>query len=94
MTTSQIYGVSTQSTAVQREVVARLQLPYRLLSDESCEMVDALRLPTFKWEGTRACKRVTLAVEEGRVVKVWYPVFPPDTGVEDVVAWLRERQGK
>lgn len=88
----QIYGLSTQSTDVQKEVVERLHLPYRLLSDEGCEFVDALKLPTFEWEGKRAAKRVTLAIEEGRVVKWWYPVFPPDRGVEDVVAWLKVRE--
>jgi len=78
---------------VQQEVVERLHLPYRLLSDERCEFVDALKLPTFEWEGKRAAKRVTLAIEEGRVVQWWYPVFPPDKGVEHVVKWLEERKG-
>ena len=31
-------------------------------------------------------------VEGGRIVKVWYPVFPPDRNAETVLAWLRERR--
>ncbi len=29
--------------------------------------------------------------EQGRIVKVFYPVFPPDENAAEVVAWLRER---
>jgi hypothetical protein len=33
-------------------------------------------------------KRLTLIIVDGRVAKVFYPVFPPDKNAEDVVAWL------
>jgi peroxiredoxin len=35
-------------------------------------------------------KRLALVAERGRIVKVFYPVFPPDRNAEEVVAWLTE----
>jgi peroxiredoxin len=28
-------------------------------------------------------------IDDGVIVKVFYPVFPPDKNAEEVVAWLR-----
>ena len=36
-------------------------------------------------------KRLTLVAEAGRIVKVFYPVFPPDRDAAEVLAWLRGR---
>jgi peroxiredoxin len=48
-----------------------------------------LRLPTFTAGGMELYKRLTLIVEDGRIVKIFYPVFPPDRNADDVLAWLR-----
>lgn len=88
---SQVFGISTQSPAYQAEVHARLQLPYDLISDQGHELQQAMNLPTFDWEGGEVLRRVTLAIEGGMVVKVWYPVFPPDKATDRIVQWLRER---
>lgn len=85
-----VYGVSTQDSAYQREAKERNRLNYELLSDEKGEFADALRLPTFEWKGVRLIKRLTMAVREGTVVKVWYPVFPPDRSAAQVLEWLDE----
>lgn len=87
---SQIFGVSTQSPAYQAEVHKRLHLPYDLLSDEDLRLQQALLLPTIDWDGGKVLKRATMAIENGKILKVWYPVFPPDKSTEDVVAWLKE----
>jgi len=34
-------------------------------------------------------KRLTLIAEDGRIKKVFYPVFPPDRNADDVIACLR-----
>jgi peroxiredoxin len=34
-------------------------------------------------------KRMALVIEDGVVVKVFYPVFPPDKNADEVIAWLR-----
>lgn len=33
-------------------------------------------------------KRLTLVIRDGRIERVFYPVFPPDRHAEDVVDWL------
>jgi hypothetical protein len=36
-------------------------------------------------------KRLTLVAEHRRIVKVFYPVFPPDQNAAEVAAWLADR---
>jgi peroxiredoxin len=33
-------------------------------------------------------KRMVLVIEDGMIVKLFYPVFPPDRSADEVVAWL------
>ena len=84
-----VYGLSTQSSAYQRELAERLSLPFALLCDERLELTDALALPTFEVAGERLLKRLTLVIDDGTVEHVWYPVFPPDRHAAAVLAWLR-----
>lgn len=94
MGVSHLFGCSTQSTAYQQELRERLHLPYQLLSDEGLELVEKAKLPTMEWEGRKLHKRLTMAVEDGKVARVWYPVFPPDRNAGDVVEWLKTRTGR
>lgn len=91
---SKVFGISTQDTPYQQEAKERIRLPYELLSDEKLELVRALKLPTFEWEGGKVIKRLTLAVQDGKIAKVWYPVFPPDKSADEVLAWLKGRNGQ
>jgi peroxiredoxin len=84
-----MYGLSTQDTAYQREAVERLHLPFELLSDAGLELAKALNLPTFEVDGITLIKRITMIVRDGRIEKVFYPVFPPDQDAERVLSWLR-----
>ncbi len=83
-----VYGLSTQSTSFQQEVVDRLHLPFALLSDERLELAKALRLPTMAFDGATLIRRLTLVIRDNAVEHVFYPVFPPDTHAEVVVIWL------
>jgi peroxiredoxin len=83
-----VFGLSTQDTAYQVEVVQRLELPFPLLSDASLQLAGALRLPTMEIDGQRLLKRHTLVIDSGYITKVFYPVFPPDRHAEEVLAWL------
>jgi peroxiredoxin len=89
---AQVFGLSTQTTEYQREAAERLHLPFELLSDSSLQFANALRLPTFDVEGMRLIKRITLIARDGKIVKHFYPVFPPDKNAEDVVAWLQSNR--
>lgn len=85
-----VYGLSTQTTADQQEAVARLRLPYDVLSDAALAFTGALRLPTFAVEGRTYIKRLTLVVRDGHIEHVFYPVFPPDQNAVDVIRWLSQ----
>ena len=88
---AQVYGLSTQDTAYQREAVERLHLPFEILSDEQLGLARALRLPTFEVDGMTLIKRITLIARDGRIEKVFYPVFPPDRSASDVLASLKSQ---
>jgi peroxiredoxin len=85
-----LYGLSTQDTAYQREAATRLHLPFALLSDQKLALTKALKLPTFSVAGMTLLKRMALVVDDGRITKVFYPVFPPDKNAAEVIAWLQE----
>jgi peroxiredoxin len=85
-----IFGVSTQDTEYQKEAAERLHLPFDLLSDAKHELAKALSLPMLEVEGKQLIKRLTLVIESGEIVKVFYPVFPPDQNAGDVINWLKQ----
>jgi peroxiredoxin len=85
---AQVFGLSTQDTAYQREVAERLHLPFELLSDAKLELSQALKLPMFEVDGMKLIKRLTLILRDGVIETVFYPVFPPDRSAGDVLDWL------
>jgi peroxiredoxin len=87
-----VVGVSTQARAEQRERIERLGLPFELVSDRALRLRDGLGLPTFVFPGRgELYKRVTLVARDGKIERVFYPVFPPDRNAADVLAYIRER---
>lgn len=84
-----VVGISAQSPAEQAEFAARGHIPFPLLSDEGPRLREALGLPTFEVEARTLYRRLTFVAEGGRIVKVFYPVFPPDRDAGEVLAWLR-----
>jgi peroxiredoxin len=83
-----VYGLSTQDTAYQRELAERLALPFPILSDERLELTRALALPSFEVASETLIKRLTLVVDDAVIRHVFYPVFPPDRHATEVLAWL------
>lgn len=83
-----VVGISAQSPEEQREFAEREHIPFPLLSDRGLALAATLRLPVFEVEAMTLYKRLTLVVEASRIVKVFYPVFPPDCNAADVLAWL------
>lgn len=86
---TEVYGVSVQTTEYQQEMVERLKVPFEVLSDADMALVRALKLPTFTAGGMTLIKRLTIVATGGRIEHVFYPVFPPDTHAEEVIAWLK-----
>lgn len=87
-----LFGISTQDSDYQREARDRLHLPFDLLSDEGGELRGELSLPSFECEGDILLKRMAIIAEDGVILKVFYPVFPPDRNASDVVDWLRRER--
>ncbi|MBL1083647.1 redoxin family protein [Streptomyces actinomycinicus] len=85
-----VFGLSGQETDYQREVVERLRLPFRMLSDPARSLVQELGLPTFETSGLTLYKRLTLIIRDGVIEHVFYPVFPPNEHAGQVLAWLRD----
>ena len=88
---AQLYGLSTQDTAYQQEAATRLHLPFAILSDAKLALTQALKLPTFVTSGMTLLKRMALVIDDGVIVKAFYPVFPPDKNAEEVIAWLQSK---
>lgn len=88
---AQVYGLSSQDTAYQREAAERLHLPFPLLSDAELKLKSTIGLPTFCTSGMTLYKRMAIVLEDAVIVRVFYPVFPPDKNAADVMAWLRAR---
>lgn len=85
---AEVFGLSTQSVAYQRELVERLDVPFEIVSDEGFALARALALPTFTTGGVTYLKRLTLGLKDGRVERVYYPVQAPAAHAREVCAWL------
>lgn len=85
-----VVGISAQSPAEQLEFAKREHIPYALLSDSTLRLANVLGMPTFEVAGMRLYRRLTFIARAGLIQKVFYPVFPPDRNVHEVLAWLKQ----
>ncbi len=91
---TEVYGLSTQTTDYQKEMVDRLSLPFDVLSDSQMELTQALNLPTFVVNGMVLLKRLTMIVEDSVIKSVHYPVFPSDSDPDWVLDSLEKMSTK
>ena len=89
-----IFGLSTQSTEYQKELATRLHLPYPILSDEKLEFAKMLKLPTFKVLNMNLLKRITLILKDNKIIKYFYPIFPPTKNIEDVINFFENSKAQ
>src|SRR5437899_2670041 len=89
-----VFGLSTQSNEYQAEMASRLHLPFPVLSDEKLALTRALDLPTMEVAGLTLIKRLALIIDDARITRVFYPVFPPDRNAGEVLAWLKDNPAK
>lgn len=85
---ARVYGLSSQDSDYQNEVVERLQLPFLMLSDTSHQLAAQLNLPTFEAGGATLYKRITLVLRDNTIEHVFYPIFPPNEHAQQVLDWL------
>jgi peroxiredoxin len=86
---ARVAGLSAQSLDDQLEFAERSRMSFPIISDEWLDLARDPGLPTFDLEGLTLYKRLALIAERGRIVRVFYPVFPPDRNARDVLDWLR-----
>jgi peroxiredoxin len=84
-----VAGLSAQTLDDQQEFAERNRMPFPVVADPEMRLGAALKLPTFEIAGHTLYKRLTLVAKNARVVKVFYPVFPPDENAGHVLRWLR-----
>jgi DNA-binding HxlR family transcriptional regulator/peroxiredoxin len=85
-----VRGVSTQRPDQLAAFAEHAGLPFALLSDADLELAASLRLPTFRAAGVDRLKRLTLLVDDTRVVRhVLFPVTDPAGSVDDALALVR-----
>ena len=85
---SQIFGVSSQTSDYQRELIDRLRLPFAMLSDTALSLAKVLGVATFTTHGLTLYKRLTLVIHDGLIEHAFYPIFPPNEHAIQVLAWL------
>jgi peroxiredoxin len=63
-------------------------VPFEIVSDAHFALQGALALPTFTTGGVTYLKRLTLAINDGRIERAYYPIQSPKAHAREVCAWL------
>ena len=82
-------GLSTQTISDIKEMTQRLVIPYDVVSDSELKFSRTMSLPTFKINNNVFVKRLTLIIDASIIKKVFYPIFPPDLHIKEVLDWLQ-----
>lgn len=82
-------GLSTQSTEDLKEMTTRLNVPFDVVSDQQLVFTSSLNLPTFSINDKKFIKRLTLIVDQSVIKYFFYPIFPPDLHIFEVLDWLK-----
>jgi peroxiredoxin len=82
-------GLSTQSTEDLKEMTTRLHVPFDIVSDQQLLFTSSLNLPTFSINDKKFIKRLTLIVDQSVIKHVFYPIYPPDKHIFEVLNWLK-----
>ncbi len=83
-----VCGISTQSVDELTELSLLRKLSQQLISDSSLKFQEKLQIPTFRVENKTMYKRLTLIVKNSKIVRVFYPIFPPDKHIFEILEWF------
>jgi len=89
-----IWGVSTQSIDELTELSLLRKFSQPLISDSSLKFQENLQIPTFHVESKTMYKRLTLIAKNSKIVKIFYPVFPPDKHIFEILKWFETNSSK
>ena len=81
-------GISSQPILELEQMDSLRKLSQILVSDTKLEFQKRLNVPTFDVEDKILYKRLTLVVKDSKIIKVFYPVFPPDRHIFEILEWL------
>ena len=81
-------GISSQPILELEQMDSLRKLSQILVSDTKLEFQKRLNVPTFDVEDKIMYKRLTLVVKDSKIIKVFYPVFPPDRHIFEILEWL------
>jgi peroxiredoxin len=89
-----ICGISTQSIDELTELSLLRKFSQLLFSDSSLKFQKQLKIPTFHVENKTIYKRLTLIVKDSKIVKVFYPIFPPDKHIFEILEWFENKKNQ
>ena len=87
-------GISTQTIEELSKLSSMRGFSQAILSDDSLRFQEKLGIPTFQVENKTRYKRLTLILQESKIIKVFYPVFPPDKHIFEILEWLKNNSDK
>ena len=87
-------GVSTQSIDELSKISSIRNFSQIILSDIDLELQKKLSIPTFQFENKTMYKRLTLILKKSKIIKVFYPIFPPDKHIHEILKWLESNSVK
>ena len=87
-------GVSTQPVDELSMLSELRGLSQVILSDDVLKFKEKLGVPTIYVENKTMYKRLTLILKKSIIVKVFYPVFPPDKHIFEILEWLEDNHTK
>jgi peroxiredoxin len=83
-------GVSTQLINELLKIPTIREISQIILSDKDLKFQEKLNVPTFQVKNKIMYKRFTLILKKSEIIKVFYPIFPPDKHVFEIVEWLEK----
>ncbi len=89
-----VVGVSLDTAASHKQFCTKETLSFKLLADPDGKVVDQYGVPISEHDGTRFAKRETFLINpNGKIARVWTDVDPQSHSAE-VLAAIRQEQGK
>ena len=89
-----VCGISTQPIDELTELSLLRKFSQPLISDNNLKFQEKMQIPTFDIESKIMYKRLTMIVKNSKIIKVFYPVFPPDKHIFEILEWFETNSDK
>lgn len=84
-------GISTQRIEELIKISTLMNFSHILASDHNLKFQEKLLIPVFDFNNKTMYKRLTIIVKNSKIVKVFYPIFPPDKHIFEILKWFEEK---